>query len=75
MQPLHWATASKPALGRRVVNNKLNDLLKAHLAVVALLESGLISVSTRMQLEVLREQLERDIAAIKDRDPAKLAAD
>lgn len=45
-----------------------DDLLHAHLAVVALLDSAVISSTTRKQLEAFRDQLERDIAFLKDRN-------
>jgi hypothetical protein len=58
MQPLQRAAASRLLPERAIVSNRLSDLLQAHLAVIALLESGLISVSRRRYPEVLREQLE-----------------
>jgi len=55
-------------LGFLSVSNKLNDLLQAHMAVIALLESSFLSTSTRGQLEVFRESLEADIAALRVRE-------
>jgi len=38
----------------------LNELVRAHLAVVAMIEvSKILSLTTRQQLETLREELER----------------
>ena len=57
------------------MSSKLNDLAQAHLAVVALLESALISPATRRQLEVFRDNLERDIAAqLGDKEADEMAA-
>lgn len=48
------------------MSSKLNDLLQAHMAIIALLESSVISSANRSHLEKVRENLERDIAAMRD---------
>ncbi len=53
-------------VGVHLVSSKLNDLLQAHMAIIALLESSVISSANRSHLEKVRENLERDIAAMRD---------
>jgi hypothetical protein len=57
------------------LSSKLSDLAQAHLAVMALLDSSLISSATRRQLEAFRDQLERDIAELKEKESGNVAAD
>jgi hypothetical protein len=55
---------------------KLKDLLQAHMAIIALLESSFLSRSTRMQLEALQDKIEHDIARIRaQEDEQKAVAD
>jgi hypothetical protein len=46
------------------VSKTLQDLVRAHLAIVAILESKILSVATREQLEVFRNELEQEIAVM-----------
>jgi hypothetical protein len=55
------------------VSSKLNDLAQAHLAVVALLDSALISPATRRQLEVFRDSLEGDITQLMAAEAGEMA--
>ncbi len=48
------------------MENQLEALVRDYLALAALLERGLLSPSTRMQLEGFREVLERDIAFLQN---------
>jgi hypothetical protein len=56
------------------VSSKLSDLAQAHLAIVALLDSSLLSPATRRQLEVFRDNLEQDIAELKAKEANEMAA-
>lgn len=56
------------------MSSRLHDLVQAHLAVVALLESGIISSATRRQLEAFRNQLETDIADLRKEKPEETTA-
>ena len=47
------------------MSDMVMDLVQAHLAVVGLIESPIISLEHRRQLEFFREQLESDIAILK----------
>jgi hypothetical protein len=42
---------------------------------MALLDSSLISSATRRQLEAFRDQLERDIAELKEKESGNITAD
>ena len=53
------------------MSSKLSDLAQAHLAVMALLDSSIISPATRAQLEVFRDSLEHDIAELSAREAKK----
>jgi hypothetical protein len=57
------------------VSSKLSDLAQAHLAVVALLDSNIISLTTRKQLEVFRDSLEEDMAELMAKEANEMAAD
>jgi hypothetical protein len=57
------------------VSSKLSDLAQAHLAVVALLDSNIISLTTRKQLETFRDSLEEDIAELMAKEANEMAAD
>ena len=57
------------------MSSKLSDLAQAHLAVVALLDSNIISLITRKQLEVFRDSLEEDIAELMAKEANEMAAD
>jgi hypothetical protein len=50
------------------VSSKLNDLAQAHLAIIALLDSPILSPATRGQLEVFRDNLEHDIAELSAKE-------
>ena len=50
------------------VSSKLSDLAQAHLAIIALLDSSILSPATRRQLEVFRDNLEQDIAELKAKE-------
>jgi hypothetical protein len=52
------------------VSNTFEDLVRTHLAVVATLQSRLLSAETRRQLQLLREDLEQEIAALRFSDDA-----
>jgi len=64
-----------PPSWRAALSSKLSDLAQAHLAVMALLDSSLISSATRRQLEAFRDQLERDIAKLKEKESGNITAD
>jgi hypothetical protein len=49
--------------------SNLQDLLEAHVAVISMLQSPLISYSTRVQLEAFKEELEREIAELRNTTP------
>jgi hypothetical protein len=55
------------------VSSKLSDLAQAHLAIVALLDSNIISLTTRRQLEVFRDSLEGDIAELRGKEAKERA--
>jgi hypothetical protein len=57
------------------VSSKLSDLAQAHLAIVALLDSNIISLITRRQLEVFRDSLEADIAELRAKEAIEIPAD
>ena len=57
------------------MSSKLSDLAQAHLAVVALLDSNIVSLTTRKQLEMFRDTLEEDIAALMAKEANEMAAD
>jgi hypothetical protein len=57
------------------VSRSLDDLAETHSCIVVLIESPIISVSTREQLEAFRENLEREMAEAKNRPPDEIAAD
>jgi hypothetical protein len=62
--------------GGHGMSPKLKDLLQAHMAIIALLESSFLSRSTRMQLEALQDKIEHDIARIRaQEDEQKAVAD
>jgi hypothetical protein len=45
------------------VQKRIDDLVEAHSALIGLLESTILSLANRRQLEVFREELEREIDA------------
>jgi hypothetical protein len=47
------------------VQKRIDDLVEAHSALIGLLESTILSPATRRQLEVFREELEREIEALQ----------
>jgi hypothetical protein len=47
------------------VQKRIDDLVEAHSALIGLLESTIVSPATRRQLEVFREQLEREIESLQ----------
>jgi len=57
---------SSPHRKGKFVENQLDELLRDYLALAAVLERGLLSPSTRMQLEGFRDVLERDIAFLQN---------
>ncbi len=57
------------------MSSKLSDLAQAHLAVVALLDSNIISLTTRNQLEMFRDSLQEDIAELMAKEANEMAAD
>ena len=57
------------------MSSKLSDLAQAHLAVVALLDSNIVSLTTRKQLEAFQDSLEEDIAALMAKEANEMAAD
>jgi hypothetical protein len=57
------------------VSSKLSDLAQAHLAVMALLDSSILSPATRRQLEVFRETLEHDIAELRAKEANEMTSD
>ena len=57
------------------MSSKLSDLAQAHLAIVALLDSSIISPATRSQLEVFRDNLEHDIVELRAKEANGVAAD
>jgi hypothetical protein len=57
-----------------VMSGKIHDLVQAHLAVVALSESTIISFPTRRQLQALRGKLEEEIIALMKEQPDETAA-
>jgi hypothetical protein len=48
------------------MRQRLDDLVKAYLALAALLECRFLSASTRGQLEDFRDELESEIEALQD---------
>jgi hypothetical protein len=58
------------------VQDNLQELVRAHLAVIAMLESPLISYASRQQLEAFRDELETEIATGKEKkdDGPQIAA-
>jgi hypothetical protein len=58
------------------VQKRLEDLVNSHSAVIALLESLLLSPAHRRRLEDMRDNLEREMALLKTEQPPKdMAAD
>jgi len=58
------------------VQKRIDDLVEAHSALIGLLESTILSPATRRQLEVFREELEREIEAVqKSRNSAGQASE
>ena len=58
------------------MQKRLEDLVNAHSAVIALLESLLLSPAHRRRLEDMRDNLEREMALLKTERPSKdMAAD
>lgn len=58
------------------MQKRLEDLVNAHSAVIALLESLLLSPAHRRRLEDMRDNLEREMALLKAEQPSKdMAAD
>jgi hypothetical protein len=57
------------------VSRSLDHLAEAHSSIAALLESRIISPSTRRKLEQCREQLEREMAEARGDPPEEIAAD
>jgi hypothetical protein len=47
------------------VQKRIDDLVEAHSALIGQLESTILSLATRRQLEVFREELEREIEALQ----------
>jgi hypothetical protein len=47
------------------VTKSLNELARVHLALSAILESPLMSQPTRRQIELFREELEREMANLR----------
>jgi hypothetical protein len=47
------------------VPKQIDDLVQAHSALIGLLESTIVSPATRRQLEVFREELEREIESFQ----------
>jgi hypothetical protein len=58
----------------RSVSRSLDRLAETHSCIVALIESRLISPSTRRKLEAFRENVEREMAEAKNRPPNEIAA-
>ena len=53
----------------------LEDLIEAHSAVIGMLESLLLSPFHRRRLELMRDNLEREIASLKaEQQPEGVAA-
>jgi hypothetical protein len=57
------------------VSRSLDHLAEAHSSIAALLESRIISPSTRRRLEQCREHLECEMAEAKGDPPDEIAAD
>lgn len=56
------------------VTKRIDDLVEAHSALIGLLESTILSPATRRQLDVFREELEREIQSLqKSRNAASEA--
>jgi hypothetical protein len=53
------------ALPEYRVPKQIDDLVQAHSALIGLLESTIVSPATRRQLEVFREELEREIESFQ----------
>ena len=54
------------------MQKRIDDLVEAHSALIGLLESSILSPATRRQLELFREELEREIEAVqKSRNAAR----
>lgn len=51
-----------------LVTKTLHELARAHLAVIAILESPLMSETTRRQIELFREELEREMAELRSQE-------
>jgi hypothetical protein len=64
-------TSNSPGL---IVSRSLDDLAQTHSCIVALLESPIISASTRNQLQAFREKLEREMAQAKNPPPNEIGA-
>jgi hypothetical protein len=52
-------------LPEQKVQKRIDDLVEAHSALIGLLDSTILSPATRRQLEVFREELEREIEAFQ----------
>ena len=58
------------------MQKRIDDLVEAHSALIGLLESSILSPATRRQLEVFREELERELEALqKSRNSGKAASE
>ncbi len=56
------------------MTKRIDDLVEAHSALIGLLESTILSPATRRQLDVFREELEREIQSLqKSRNAASEA--
>ena len=58
------------------MQKRLEDLVNAHSTILALLESLLLSPAHRRRLELMRDNLEREMALLKTEQlPKDIAAD
>jgi hypothetical protein len=54
---------SNGGIGRAIMTNERDHTAEAYFAIVALLESPIISPTRRHELETLRDKLEKEMAA------------
>lgn len=56
------------------MSSRIDDLAQTLLAVMALLESRTISSSTRMHFERIQDELQAELAVLRDDQDKKLSA-
>ena len=58
------------------MQKRLEDVEEAYSAVISLLESPMMTIAHQRRLELMRDNLEREIASLKAEQPtAEMAAD